>query len=76
MRQQALLHENEASTKWMYTEEHVEAQITLAKLRPYYPSYLMRPLDPTPQRLIDLLSEEEETARSSGNTRGVQAGKQ
>jgi len=60
MRQSAVRHENEASQKWMHTEEQVEAQITLAKLRPYYPSYMWKPLDPTPQRLLDLLSEQEE----------------
>jgi len=44
--------------RWIYTAEQVESQITLAKLRPYYPSFMWKPVDPTPTRLLDLLEAE------------------
>merc|ERR1711934_618163 len=58
MRRSAVLAVNEDSKKWIYTAEQVESQITLAKLRPYYPSFMWKPIDPTPTRLLDLLEAE------------------
>jgi len=59
MRMQALREDNSGSHTWIHTEEQVDRYITLASLRPYSPSYMWKPLDPTPARLLELLNEED-----------------
>eukprot|EP00656_Telonema_subtile_P056935 TRINITY_DN9248_c0_g1_i4.p1 TRINITY_DN9248_c0_g1~~TRINITY_DN9248_c0_g1_i4.p1 ORF type:complete len:230 (-),score=44.03 TRINITY_DN9248_c0_g1_i4:8-697(-) len=45
MRKTALEQQDKSSSRWIYSEEQIERAITEETMRPYFPSFVWRPMD-------------------------------